>query len=179
VYLFVASTGPWSRNGVISLENDYPVLENPPAAADWVVVLGGGVNSDPKLPPVKRLTSSSNARLLEGLRIYRALPHAKLILSGGLPNVKPDSITTADAMANVAVRWGIPEQDIVLDRFADNTEAEAKAVAGKVESDDLVIVVTSASHMPRALALFDAQHIAAVPAPVPPTVTDKEPKHAN
>lgn len=176
LYLFVVSSAPFSRDAVISLENNYEMLKNPPQAAKWIIVLGGGVHDDPSVPPLERLTTSSMQRLKEGMRLYRQLPGAKLILSGGFPNVKPDSITTADAMANIAVRWGIPESDIVLSRFPVNTESEAKAATKWVKPGDILIVVTSAVHMPRAMALFDKQGIAAVPAPTEPSVkTAREP----
>ncbi|ASK33675.1 hypothetical protein CEK62_04355 [Alcanivorax sp. N3-2A] len=179
LYLFVVSAAPFSRDAVISLENNYSMLKDPPQAAKWIIVLGGGVHDDPSLPPLERLTIPSRERLREGMRIYRKLPHAKLILSGGFPNVKPDSITTADAMANIAVRWGIPESDIVLSRFPVNTAAEAKAATKWVKEDEMLIVVTSAVHMPRAMALFDKQGFAAVPAPTEPSVKEaKEPKYA-
>lgn len=179
LYLFAASAAPFSRDAVISLENNYQTLKEPPQAAKWIIVLGGGVHDDPSLPPLERLTIPSRERLREGMRLYRQLPHAKLILSGGFPNVKPDSITTADAMANIAVRWGIPESDIVLSRYPVNTEAEAKAAKKWVKPGEMLILVTSAVHMPRAMAVFDKQNFSVVPAPTEPSVKKaKEPKYA-
>ncbi|MCU5783457.1 hypothetical protein MA04_02757 [Alcanivorax balearicus MACL04] len=149
------------------LEHAYPPLTTPPPAS-WVVVLGGGALDDPALPPPSRLRPHSLARLAEGVRQFQLQPSAKLIVSGGAPDTTPDTVTSADAMAAVATAWGVPEEAIWRSRDALNTEQEARAVARWVPPEERVILVTSALHMPRALALFRQHGIDAVPAPAGP-----------
>ncbi len=60
---------------LLSLEN----IQN----VKWIVVLGGGHTSDPKLPITSQISKNSLVRLVEGIRIYNGLPKSKLILSGG------------------------------------------------------------------------------------------------
>jgi uncharacterized SAM-binding protein YcdF (DUF218 family) len=132
----------------------------------WVVVLGGGHVPDPRVPPIDQLGASALARVCEGIRLYRALPGTKLVLSGG-----PDGISShADILAQTAISLGVPEADLVLDRTTRDTEDEAEKLTRVVGKDDFVLV-TAASHMPRALALFRARGVSPIPAPAHHTVT--------
>ncbi|NDG50613.1 MAG: envelope biogenesis factor ElyC, partial [Rhodospirillales bacterium] len=74
-----------------SLEKTYPPVpafaENagPPGdlrAATMVAVLGGGHGDAPGLSAGQRLSGSARARLIEGVRLARALPAAWLVVSG-------------------------------------------------------------------------------------------------
>jgi uncharacterized SAM-binding protein YcdF (DUF218 family) len=112
----------------------------------FIVVLGGGYSSDPSVDMVSRLDERTLARLTEGIVLYREVPGCKLLLSGGPPD-------QAESMAKVALALGVKEQDIVLDRNSKNTEQEAIFVAPTVGNAPFVLV-TSASHMPRAMGLF-------------------------
>jgi len=49
----------------------------------WIVVLGGGSRDNKALTPEDRLGDASLKRLLEGVRLSRLLPQARLVLSGG------------------------------------------------------------------------------------------------
>ena len=74
------------------LEQKYPPVAdlaagqagpNAAQAGKYIVVLGGGHTSDPKLPVTSQISAESLYRVLEGVRLYKAGPGRKLILSGG------------------------------------------------------------------------------------------------
>jgi uncharacterized SAM-binding protein YcdF (DUF218 family) len=138
---------------LLSLEN----IQN----VKWIVVLGGGHTSDPKLPITSQLSEASLVRLVEGIRIHRGLPTSRLILSGGSPFEK-----TAEAkiMAEVAVAIGVKNQDLILEELSKDTEEEARLIQQAVGRDRFVLV-TSASHMPRSIALFNKLGMHPIPAP--------------
>jgi len=138
---------------LLSLEN----IQN----VKWIVVLGGGHISDPKLPITSQLSEASLIRLVEGIRLYRGVPKSKLILSGGSPFEK-----TAEAkiMAEVAVAIGVKNQDLILEELSKDTEEEARLIQQAVGRDRFVLV-TSASHMPRSIALFNKLGMHPIPAP--------------
>jgi uncharacterized SAM-binding protein YcdF (DUF218 family) len=48
----------------------------------WIVVLGGGVSRDTKLPANLQLGPRSLSRVIEGIRQYRRCPGSKLIFTG-------------------------------------------------------------------------------------------------
>ena len=146
-----------------SLENKYPSLIISQEVDDvkWVVVLGGGHTSDPKLPVTDQIAKSSLSRLVEGIRIHRNLPGSILILSGGGGF---DPVPNAKVMADVASVLGISENDIVLEPDSKDTKDEAVLVQKIVENEKFILV-TSASHMPRSMALFKKLGMQPIPAP--------------
>ena len=127
----------------------------------WIVVLGGGLASDPRLPANSQISAATLARLVEGVRLYKTLPGSKLLLSGGrVFNPVPE----AEPMARVAVLLGVKPQDIRLESDSLDTAQQAKDIA-KMIGQGKLILVTSAAHMPRALALFKKQGLEPIPAP--------------
>jgi len=145
------------------LEHKYPPLMELHAFSDvkWVVVLGGGHTSDPNLPSTGQISHSSLSRLVEGIRIHNMLPRSKLILSGGGAS---DAIPEAKVLADVAVALGIDGEDLVLESLSRDTKDEARLIQ-KIVGNDRFILVTSASHMPRSMAMFRKTGMQPIPAP--------------
>lgn len=153
------------------LERRYPALLHPEtiawqgAASDsslhWIVVLGGGHVSDSRLPAASQLSPPALSRVVEGVRLYKALGGSKLLLSGGGVY---DPVPEADVMAKVAVLLGVNPQDITLERDSRDTEDEAALIA-KMLGNQQIILVTSAAHMPRSVALFKRYGLQPIPAP--------------
>ena len=145
------------------LENRYPPLlsVHPAEKIIWVVVLGGGHTSDPTQPPTGQISNASLTRLVEGIRIYRMCPGSKLVLTGGIVfDPKPE----AETMAEVAAILGVGKQDLVLDTASKDTKDQAIKV-GQIVVNDRFVLVTSAAHMPRSVALFRKQGLEPLPAP--------------
>ncbi|HXU43033.1 MAG TPA: ElyC/SanA/YdcF family protein [Burkholderiales bacterium] len=160
--LVVLSYGWVSDPLLRSLEWTYePPTATALARAKWVVVLGGGTNSDPTLPLTARASSATLARLVEGVRLQRQIPGSRLLLSGaavfGLTS-------DAASMAALAAAIGVPPQDIVLDDRSQDTESQAVNIAVMVKREPC-LVVTSAYHLPRAMRLFAKAGVDAIPAP--------------
>lgn len=131
------------------------------AGVKWVVVLGGGVWDDGRLSSTARLTESSVCRLAEGIRLWRQIPGSKLLLSGGRVFTP---VPEAQAMAELARELGVPDSSLALETESRDTGEQARLVAGMV-GDQRMVLVTSAAHMPRSMALFRKQGISPVPAP--------------
>lgn len=131
------------------------------AGVKWVVVLGGGVWDDPRLSPTARLTESSVCRLVEGIRIWRKIPGARLLLSGGRVYTP---VPEARALADLARELGVPDSAVALEGDSRDTGEQALLV-GRMVGDDRLALVTSAAHMPRSMALFRKQGMYPVPAP--------------
>ena len=127
----------------------------------WVVVLGGGHTSNPKLPPNAQIGSSSLARLVEGIRIHRELPESKLLLSGGAVF---DPVPEAAIMAAVARTLGVNLDDMVLESQSQDTGQQSQFVRGIIQNDRCVLV-TSAVHMRRSMLVFEQKGLKPTPAP--------------
>ena len=145
------------------LESRYPPLLSVDHIPDvkWVVVLGGGHVSDSSLPVTCQIDSSALARLTEGIRLYNLLPESRLLLSGGIVF---DPVSNAEIMADVAVALNVDKKDLVLEVSSRDTKDEAHFIR-KIVGSDKFIMVTSASHMVRSMALFRKQGMEPVPAP--------------
>jgi uncharacterized SAM-binding protein YcdF (DUF218 family) len=125
-----------------------------------IVVLSGGITGQ-GLTPADKLTTGSLKRLLEGVRLFKAMPGSKLVLSGGSFY---EEISEAEAMADLAVSLGVPEKSIQLEKGSWDTDDQAAALNKRLAGQGFALV-TSAIHMPRALKLFRAQGLNPIPAP--------------
>ena len=68
-------------------------------------------------------------------------------------------------MAEVASVLGVDEREMVLESESRDTKDEARIIKEMV-GEDRFVLVTSASHMPRSMALFRKQGMDPIPAPV-------------
>ncbi len=153
------------------LERQYPPVADLAAgqagpqaaqAGKYIVVLGGGSTSDPKLPVTSQLSPGSLYRLLEGVRLYKAGLGRKLILSGGGGS---DPVPESQAMARIALIMGVNPPDIIQESTSLDTEEQARLLKPMVGREKFFLV-TSASHLPRAMALFRKQGLLPLAAPV-------------
>ena len=162
--LLLLGYGVLSSRLLTSLERQHAPVVDVSAAAGrvrWVVVLGGGSSADAGLPAVMRLSEGTLARLIEGVRLQRQLPGSKLLLSGGsVYGSAPD----AETMRALAVELGVDPASLDLDTVSPDTETQAEVVRARVGAEEFYLV-TSASHMPRSLALFRKAGTNPLPAP--------------
>ena len=70
----------------------------------------------------------------------------------------------AEVMARIAVLLGVKPQDIRLETDSRDTADEAEIIA-KMIGREKFILVTSAAHMPRSMALFRKRGLQPIPAP--------------
>jgi uncharacterized SAM-binding protein YcdF (DUF218 family) len=121
-----------------------------------VVVLGGGYTYSMYVPERNHVSESSLARLVEGVRIYRLQNQpCKLVLSGA---------SVSHGMKTVVLDLGVPEEDIIVESRSADTKDQAQFLRDLVDGERFALV-TSASHMPRAMAMFRKQGLDPIPAP--------------
>jgi uncharacterized SAM-binding protein YcdF (DUF218 family) len=89
------------------------------------------------------------------------LPDAQLVLCGPGAGAQPSH---AAVLARAAQSLGVPPERILPIDDARDTEDEAHAVR-RLVGDARVALVTSAWHMPRAVALFDYARVETLPCP--------------
>lgn len=162
VWIALVSYGPASDILVKPLEQKFPALIETPVDVDYILVLGNGHHSDATLPITTQVSSTALIRLNEGIRHYNRLPDAKLIVSGykGLS----DPNTHASMQKRVALSLGIEADDIVMFDKAQDTVEEAEAMK-KLVGKHPFILVTSATHMPRAYKIFTSLGLNPIAAP--------------
>jgi uncharacterized SAM-binding protein YcdF (DUF218 family) len=166
------SLGPVARTLVCPLEASYPPLLAEATAASstlsdgspaprWVVVLGGGHAESRSLAPIDQLSAPSLVRLAEGIRLQRLLPESKLLLSGGSNGRET---TEAQVLAAAGTSLGAPQDRMVLESQSWDTIDEVRALRALLGKERFV-VVTSATHLPRAMAMFKKAGMNPVAAP--------------
>ncbi|MEH0832542.1 envelope biogenesis factor ElyC [Pectobacterium cacticida] len=162
--LVLLSLQPIADRLLLPLESQYPTRRPSPQAnyVDYIVVLGGGYTYNAQWAPSSNLINNSLPRVTEGIRQYYANPGAKLIFTGAAAQGNP--ISSAQTAARVAESLGIPTRDIVTLDTPRDTEEEAAATA-KIVGHRPFLLVTSASHLPRAMRFFHAQGLTPIPAP--------------
>jgi len=127
----------------------------------WVVVLSGGSRENIVLTPEDRLSDASLKRLMEGIRLSRLLPESRLVLSGGdYRGISPDAII----MRQIAFDQGIPQERIILETVSWDTIEQAKYLKDRL-GQDYFYLVTSASHMTRAMLMFKRLETKPIAAP--------------
>ena len=136
---------------------EYNKMQSKPA---FVVVLGGGHISSNELPLLSQIGSSSLVRLIEGIRIQREIKGSKLLLSGGKVF---DPVSNAQIMAGIAKAIGVNEKDIIIEADSRDTKDQARIIKSII-GDKMFVLVTSASHMPRSMALFKKMGMNPIPA---------------
>lgn len=125
--------------------------------ADAVLVLGGGLR--PALPPRRGVeVNEAGDRLLTGVALVRRGLAPVLVVSGGRVGFTAgdQAPTEAETAARLAGDLGIPAGRIVRSGDPRNTAEEALAIDRLARSRGWrsLLLVTSASHLPRSLATF-------------------------
>lgn len=160
--IFIMSTGMVSDMINSPLDQAHPVYKadkNKPVK--FVVVLSGGAGFKDGIPMNTSSSYVTLSRLMEGLRVYKCNQGSKIILTGGpVCSIVPFSVIEACFL----VQLGIPKDDIILDTKSFDTSEEALN-AKKIVKDESFVLVTSSTHMPRALKLFQKQGMNPTPAP--------------
>ncbi len=156
-----------------SLETRYLAPETIPAV-EAIVVLGGGTESSG--PPRSGVEiNGAGDRLLQAVRLYREGVAPKIYLSGGnitwLGN-RPS--TPAEEMQEILLFIGVPQDALVLQTNSQNTYEDALYTSDLLRAQGInrIVLVTSASHMPRSVGLFEKQGIEVIPAPADFSVPD-------
>lgn len=147
-----------------SLETRYPPLFSAPNAdVAAIVVLTGGEGWDGGRPITSALSTSSTDRLVEAIRVWRMLGEGVPILFvGGIG--EPGGHAEAPLMAQAAIALGVPQEALSWEAASRNTYENALAVR-EMLGDHRFVLVTSAVHMPRAMAVFQKLGMDPIPAP--------------
>ncbi|WP_233579616.1 YdcF family protein [Legionella septentrionalis] len=160
--LLLLSTGIIPELLTRKLEDQYPVVTKINKDIHWIVVLSGGQAQFAKADvAINQIYTASLRRLIEGVRLYRQLPHAKLLLSGG---EFAGELAEAQQLDLLAAWLQIPEDNRVLETASTNTASQAEKIRQWVR-DEPFYLVTSALHMPRAIALCRKQGLHPIAAP--------------
>jgi uncharacterized SAM-binding protein YcdF (DUF218 family) len=132
--------------------------------ADAIVVLGGAVQPHLSADVRARLHQGSD-RVWEAAKLYHAGCAPLVVVSAGGKIVSPIVEVEAEAIAGLLVELGVPRAALRLERRSRNTLGNAYFSRALLASTGAkrVLLVTSAWHLRRAMALFERAGIEVVP----------------
>jgi len=163
-WLYLCSTAPFADFLSGILEKGYvsramSVVEQ----ADAIVLLGGATRGDTHMSTLADLNQRAD-RLVHAVALYKAGKAPVVLVSGGsATGARPEAKQIKDLLEIM----GVPARRILLENVSRNTRENAQFSAQILKSRDIhrILLVTSAYHMRRARALFEAEGLSVIPAP--------------
>ncbi len=160
VLIAVAGLSPLGNTLILPLEQRFPPWDSSRGPPDGIVVLGGAIF--PNISAARGAVSlNENAeRITATAELARRYPNARIIYSGGSNTL----IFSEGIEAEYAVRelqaLGVDHDRLTAEEQSRNTIENAiySRLIANPNPDERWLLVTSAAHMPRAIAAFRAAH---------------------
>jgi uncharacterized SAM-binding protein YcdF (DUF218 family) len=158
--MFLFGVTPLPIYLIKKLEEQYPVYKGTEKLP--ILVLGNSHADNDDLYPTQKLSVQALERVTEGVRIYHSQTSTPIAFSGYAVN---DKVPTATIASQSAVSLGISPKDTITLNTPRNTYEEAMAYKKRFGTANKFILVTNATHMPRAMAVFKKLGMNPVAAP--------------
>ncbi len=140
-----------------------PLHELP--SADVAIVLGGAIGGS--VPPrVSADLSDAADRVLQAARLFKAGKVPRILVTGGNLPWGPAAVSEAELIRDLLVEWGVPHPRIEIGTASRTTAENAREIRAVFDAAPFAsaLLVTSAFHMPRALAVFRKAGLPVTPA---------------
>jgi uncharacterized SAM-binding protein YcdF (DUF218 family) len=154
----VAGLSPLGNALILPLEQRFPPWDPSRGAPDGIVVLGGAISLDVSAARGAVALNEAAERITATVELARRYPNARIIFSGG-----NNFLLASDAVeAAIAVQefeaLGVAHERITAEEQSRNTIENAvfSRLLANPQPGERWILVTSAYHMPRAIAAFRA-----------------------
>lgn len=152
--LLVCGNGCVVRELTVRLESAY-TPPNPLPTADAIVVLSGGIRAATPPRPTMEVNEAGD-RVLYGAELFRRGKAPQIIVTGDVGPGTFGRRPEAEDMAELMRMIGIPGSAIVLETAAQNTHEHGVNLCPMFASRNIhrVLLVTTATHMPRSMGVF-------------------------
>jgi uncharacterized SAM-binding protein YcdF (DUF218 family) len=158
VLLAVAALSPLGNALILPLEQRFPPWDPSHGPPDGIVMLGGVISPEISTERNSIALQEGGARLLVTAELGLRYPKARIIISGGPSSIVYDEPPEAGIAVRELVALGIAHDRITAEEQSRNTVENAvfSRLIANPQPGERWIVVTSAFHMPRAIATFRA-----------------------
>ncbi len=149
------------------LEYKYPFPDINKLNCKAAIVLGSGIYlKSPDENGKPSLKASSLKRAVLAFKIWKK-HKIKIVLTGGKPFNNNKYMSEAEVMANFLKNLGVNSKFLILEKNSLNTYQNAKFTKKIIEKNKWkkICLITSASHMPRAVKVFKHFKINVIPVP--------------
>jgi uncharacterized SAM-binding protein YcdF (DUF218 family) len=152
-----------------TLETQFPTNPILPKKLDGIIVLGGALNPVMTQHWNQLETNRYNERLLYFAWLAREYPKASLIFSGGNASMDRSKPTESNSLSAFLNLYDIKPDRVTFEDQSRTTYENAlysSKLILKNKPNRKWLLITTAFHMPRAIGVFCAQGVDAIPFPV-------------
>jgi uncharacterized SAM-binding protein YcdF (DUF218 family) len=168
IVLAIAGLSPLGNAIILPLEQRFPAWDGSGSTPTGIISLGGAI--DTVVSPVRHEVALNEAaeRLTAIAELARRFPQARIVFTGGSDRIILAGVDEASLAARLFVSFGIAKERILLEDKSRDTLENARFTRELVQPKpgERWLIVTSAHHMPRAIAVFRAQGFAVEAYPV-------------
>lgn len=131
--------------------------QSPPLHVDGIIVLGGAVSQQITEARNQPSFNGSVDRIITMMKLMKQYPDATIIYTGGSNAINLHSFQEAKIVRQLVLDLGLDDKNLLGENNARNTYENAlysQPVFARTPGQNWLLV-TSAYHMPRAMALFE------------------------
>ena len=168
VLLAICAFSPLGNLLLYPLESRFPPWDPARGAPDGIIVLGGSIDADLSAAHDTPMVRAAADRIIAAAALAREYPNARVVFSGGSPNLIANDSKEADYAGAIFESLGIAKSRLIMERRSRNTieNAEFSKALVAPQAGERWLLVTSAYHMPRSVGLFRKAGFAVEPYPV-------------
>jgi uncharacterized SAM-binding protein YcdF (DUF218 family) len=158
VLIAIAGLSPLGNALIVPLEDRFPPWDPSRGAPTGIVVLGGAITPEVSVAHDTVALNEAAERITATAELARRYPEARIIYSGGNSAVLFGEGVEADIAVRQFEALGIAHDRITAEEQSRNTIENAvfSRLLANPQPGERWLLVTSAYHMPRAIAVFRA-----------------------
>jgi uncharacterized SAM-binding protein YcdF (DUF218 family) len=158
VLLAIAGLSPLGNVLILPLEQRFPPWDPSHGPPDGIVMLGGVMDADVTIERGTVALEEGAARFVATVELARRYPNARIVMSGGPSSLIFDETPEAAVAVREFEALGIAHDRITVEEQSRNTVENAvfSRLIANPQPGERWVLVTSAFHMPRAIAVFRA-----------------------
>jgi uncharacterized SAM-binding protein YcdF (DUF218 family) len=158
VLLAIVGLSPLGNALILPLEQRFPAWDASRGSPDGIIMLGGAISPNVSAARGSVALDEAAERLTATAELARRYPNARIILSGGSDAPVFDEEIEAVFAVRQLEALGIAHQRMTAEEQSRNTFENAvfSRLIADPKPGERWLLVTSASHMPRAMAAFRA-----------------------
>ncbi len=167
--LLVLGFSPLGNILVLPLEERFPHGKiEPGASVDGIIILGGAIDNIIGNRRRSLATNEAAERIIEGARLARRWPRAKILYSGGSGHLLDTKTRESDLARALLHDLGVTPDRLIIENRSRNTfeNAEQSKILADPKASERWLLVTSAFHMPRSMGCFRQVGFPVLPWPV-------------
>src|SRR5215470_18012275 len=156
ILLAICAFSPLANFLLYPLEQRFPKWDSSRGDPDGIIVLGGPLDADLSAAHGVPVIQGAADRLIGAATLAQRYPKARIVYTGGSPNLLHNDAREADYATALFQGLGIPKSRLIMERLSRNTKENAEFTKElvKPKPGERWLLVTSAFHMPRSMGLF-------------------------